>query len=78
MKSNRILTLYEDREGRLWIGTEHGGLTRYAQGTFTTYTTEEGLPSNLVWSIGEDRESNLWIKTEPGGLTRYAQGTFTT
>jgi signal transduction histidine kinase/ligand-binding sensor domain-containing protein len=77
LKSNRIVTLYEDRKSHLWIGTEDGGLAQYAQGRFTTYTTEDGLPSNLVWSIGEDRDGTLWIGTENGGLTRYAHGRFT-
>ena len=29
LRSNRILCLYEDSRGSLWIGTEDGGLARY-------------------------------------------------
>jgi ligand-binding sensor domain-containing protein len=38
IKSDRIRALYEDAEGDLWIGTEHGGLTRYHRGVFTNYS----------------------------------------
>ena len=33
--SNRVVDLVEDREGVLWIRTEQGYLTRYADGVFT-------------------------------------------
>lgn len=32
--SDRVLTLFEDDAGRLWIGTEDAGLSVYQQGTF--------------------------------------------
>lgn len=51
LKSNRIISLFEDRRGNLWIGTEHGGLTRYAGGKFTTFTTADGLPDNWIRSM---------------------------
>ena len=54
LRSNRITTLFESRDGSLWAGTEDGGLTRYADGTFTAFTTEHGLPDNYVWAIRED------------------------
>src|SRR5688572_3563762 len=42
--SNRFTTLHEDEEGNLWVGTEGGQLMRYAGGSFTTYTKDDGLP----------------------------------
>src|SRR5262245_25971087 len=33
---------YEDREGTMWFGS-YGGLTRFKDGQFTTYTTAQGL-----------------------------------
>src|SRR5438093_12283038 len=49
-RSNRILTLFEDHAGAVWIGTERGGATRYANGAFTTYTEKDGLPFDNVAS----------------------------
>lgn len=62
----RIRALHEDRTGALWIGTEYGGVSRYANGKFTTYTTRNGLPSDMVFSIAEDDRGRIWLATEYG------------
>jgi len=66
IKSDRVRALYEDAEGSLWIGSEHGGLTRYHQGVFTNYSLRDGLPSTSVLSIAGDAGGNLWIGTLQG------------
>ncbi|MBI4311372.1 MAG: carboxypeptidase regulatory-like domain-containing protein, partial [Chloroflexi bacterium] len=38
-----VKDLLQDRRGNLWIGTEHGGLTRYDGEVFTTFTTADSL-----------------------------------
>jgi len=63
---NGILSLYESRSGVLWIGTLDGGLIRVDDGTVTTYTEHDGLPSRFVSSIREDQEGNLWFNTSEG------------
>src|SRR5678816_982871 len=47
LKSNYIRALFADRQGALWIGTAEG-LVRLFNGTFNTFTTNEGLPSNTI------------------------------
>lgn len=74
LHSNRILALGEDRDGVLWIGTQNGGLTRYFQGKFRTYTAEDGLSDDSVFDLEADRQGNLWLS--PGGLLRLTNGTF--
>jgi PAS domain S-box-containing protein len=76
LRSSRIVTLCEARDGSLWVGTEQGGLTRYAQGTFTSFTTRDGLPDNLIWSIAEGQQNDLWIGTN-NGVARLKDGRFT-
>jgi len=71
-----VKSIYEDREGSLWIGTG-SGLNRLRDGKFTVYTTKEGLSNDMVWSIYEDREGSLWIGTWRGGLNRLKNGKFT-
>jgi signal transduction histidine kinase/ligand-binding sensor domain-containing protein/ActR/RegA family two-component response regulator len=63
--------------GELWVGSYGGGLARYNNGTFTFYSNENGLSSNMIWCLLEDRDGSLWIGTEGGGLNRYKAGTFT-
>src|SRR6185295_16369194 len=77
LKSNYIRALLADREGALWIGTAEG-LVRMLKGTFTLFTTSDGLPSNTIQAIHEDREGNVWVATatglglfKGGGLTTF-------
>jgi ligand-binding sensor domain-containing protein/signal transduction histidine kinase len=71
-----IRALAADRHGSLWIGGDGGGLCRFRDGVFTTFTTEDGLPSNLIRVIHEDSKGDLWIGTNDG-LCRYREGKFT-
>ena len=58
--TNRFVHLYADAQGDLWASTEKGFITRLHQGSFVTYTTENGLPDNLV-SLGDDGYGNLML-----------------
>jgi PAS domain S-box-containing protein len=70
--SNNIRAIHEDRLGRLWLGTHSGGLLLFQSNPDTreTYTTENGLPSNIIYSILEDGADNLWLGTHRG-LCRF-------
>ena len=76
-RSVRIHALLEDRAGALWIATEGGGLTRYADGTFKTYTTKDGLPTDSISFVTEDSRRRIWLATVEG-LVRFEDGRFTT
>ena len=70
LSDNSIWSIYEDREGSLWIGTDNGGLNRLNDGKFTSYTSKEGLSNDVTWCIYEDRQGGLWIGTSGGGVNR--------
>ena len=67
LPGSRIQTLFGDREGCLWIGT-NGGLARFASGKVQTLPVTDPLASASILSLLEDREGNLWVGTETGGL----------
>jgi signal transduction histidine kinase/ligand-binding sensor domain-containing protein/DNA-binding response OmpR family regulator len=73
---NYILSMYETRDGHLWLGTSGGGLNRmnYHPDTdsirFIAYTKKDGLPDNTIQGILEDEQGNLWISTNMG-LSRF-------
>ena len=70
-------SIYQDRDGSLWLGTWGGGLNRYDGQTFTNFTTKDGLVHNFVVSILQDRKGDLWIGTS-GGLSRFDGRSFST
>lgn len=83
--SNSILSLFEDRSGRLWIGTSDQGLDRYDRdsGIFIHYKHDPKDPNSLAWNwvnaIYEDRSGTLWVGVARNGLSRLdgATGKFT-
>lgn len=67
-----VNSIYEDRLGRIWVGTSQGiGILDRASGRFSTITEEDGLPNNFVFTIFEDRSGYFWFSTNRG-LVRYA------
>jgi ligand-binding sensor domain-containing protein/signal transduction histidine kinase len=77
LRSVRIHALAEDPSGALWIATEHGGLTRYVNGTFTTFQSRDGLPTNNLQTVFADSRGTVWVGTRRG-LVRFKDGQFTT
>ena len=67
---NRVLAMYEDREGDLWLGTDSGGLHLLRDQKFTTYTTSDGLSGNFVRCVFQSANGELWIGTDGAGLNR--------
>lgn len=67
LSGNTVMTIYEDKAGSLWLGTDIGlnKLDR-ATSTFTHFTEKDGLPSNVVYAIAEDNHGNLWVSTSRG------------
>ncbi|MGH7608297.1 MAG: ligand-binding sensor domain-containing protein, partial [Gemmatimonadales bacterium] len=73
---NSVRTMYQARDGALWIGTLEG-LSRLADGRFTTWRAADGLSTPHVRAIYEDSAGSLWIGTYGGGLNRFTDGVFT-
>jgi len=67
LPGSRIQSLFADRSGSLWIGT-NAGLVRYASGKLERFPLTDPLASASILSILEDHESNLWVGTESNGL----------
>jgi ligand-binding sensor domain-containing protein/signal transduction histidine kinase len=72
---NSVFCLLVARNGDLWIGMEGGGLDRYAQGQFSSWTTREGLSDDFVRALAEDAQGRIWVGTD-NGLMRFENGRF--
>jgi ligand-binding sensor domain-containing protein len=72
--SNNVITIIEDKAGKLWIGTR-GETFVYDGKTFATLI-HEGKAFKNVWSIIEDKKGSIWFG-DVDGLWRYDGSTFT-
>ncbi len=74
---NRILSLYEDNQGYLYVGTHFGGLDVINLRTSKTknYSNPaDGIPGKQVEKILEDSLGNIWLGTW-NGLGLYNKNT---
>ena len=73
LNDNSVSSIYRDRAGVLWVGTENGGLNilDFRQGQFGSYRHRPGNPGSLspgvVSAMHQDRNGILWV-----GFTLFA------
>jgi ligand-binding sensor domain-containing protein/two-component sensor histidine kinase len=79
LSDNRVISIYEDKDGTLWFGTYGGGLNKLPVNQqyldsktahFTNYSIKDGLTSNIIYCIVGDDEGNLWLSTD-NGLSKF-------
>jgi len=63
ISSGSINSIFEDREGNIWIGTANKGLSKVSPGKFRM--TRLSIPVN---AICEDKNGLIWIGTDDGLL----------
>ena len=68
-------SLFEDRDGRLWIGTATGVVASFDGSAVKSFGVESGLPTGRVHDILEDRSGRLWIAGR-SGTGRLQDGVF--
>ncbi|MBL8012105.1 MAG: hypothetical protein JNJ64_15970 [Flavobacteriales bacterium] len=64
-----VSALYEDSDGRRWLGTQSSGafVLDPRTGQVVNYSTANGLPSDFVMCFGEDASGQVWVGTWGGG-----------
>ena len=67
-----VQSIFQDREGNVWVGTGEGGLNKYrTDGSFDYFTWLPTKKVYTVMSICEDSSGKLWIGTLGEGLLRF-------
>jgi ligand-binding sensor domain-containing protein/signal transduction histidine kinase len=56
-----LRSLFLDREGGLWIGTDGGGLHRIKPRRWRTVTRQDGLGVDAVHSLSQDARGRIWF-----------------
>jgi signal transduction histidine kinase len=70
LSANIVRAVADDTEGRLWIGTEGGGLDCLKDGKITSLRPSNGFPSANISALYMDKEGALWVGTLGNGLIR--------
>ncbi|HTR25272.1 MAG TPA: two-component regulator propeller domain-containing protein [Terriglobales bacterium] len=76
--SDNVLSVYEDRGGRLWVGHQ-GGVSLYdpETGRFTPFQPGPSAWESSVAAIFQDRSGTLWVGSWEGLLSRFDEKTKT-
>jgi len=69
LSGNISCSLFEDREGNIWFGSDKG-LDRFRKLPVATLSTRQGLPHEVTRSVVATRDGSVWVATE-GGLARW-------
>lgn len=73
LSTNSILTIFEDRNNNIWIGTFDGGvnLISYHQKPFIQLRVNfknDGLQSNHIRALHQDLDDDIWVGTKSIGM----------
>lgn len=69
LPGNNVRKIYQDSQGRIWVGTDHGlALFHPANGTFTKVVKETDTYDDNVYDILEMHDGTLWVATDMGGV----------
>ena len=74
LKGDRILSLCEDRDAGMWVGTFNGKVGCLQQGTISPLN---GLSGKPVTALAQEPDGTLWIGSLGGGLAQLQHGKLT-
>ncbi len=70
-----ILSMFEDREGNVWVSTT-GGLDRFRELPVATISVKQGLSSDASQAVLAAKDGSIWIGAH-AGLNRWSNGQIT-
>ncbi len=72
---NNVCGITETGDGTLWFATYGGGIARFVEppgkgvdrpGSFATFSSQQGLPSDAAYAVIPDAGGRLWVSTNSG------------
>src|ERR1035437_9193112 len=74
--SDSVMSLAEDKEGNIWVGTLNNGVSKFDGKMWTIYNVASGLIDNMVLNIAQDGYGRMWFGTS-GGLSIFLDNKWT-
>jgi PAS domain S-box-containing protein len=75
--SNYVYASLTDKDSKLYIATDGGGLQVLENDKFVSITEKFKLSSNTVFSICKDKNNAIWATTNSNGIIKYDGKTVT-
>lgn len=66
--SNKVISILDDDQGNLWLGTDGGGLNIFniAKETFTDANDKYGITSDVIYGVIKQDKNIFWLSTNKG------------
>src|SRR5438552_5261813 len=74
LNSSRIVSLFEDSQSNLWVGTETAGVVLVRNGQVASLGIGRGTKEGRLVAVCEDSSGAVWLYTADGQLWRYRNG----
>jgi len=68
MSDDMVLCLHQGTDGRIYIGTDKGGVDVIEKGHIHNINRAQGLDGPSVWTITEDKNGFIYFGTYDGGI----------
>jgi len=69
LPGNNVRCIFQDREQRIWVGTDNGlALFHPTTGTFTKVTDPGDRYDYNIYDIKQMKDDRLWVATDIGGI----------
>ncbi len=69
--SDYVYQVYPDKEGRVWMATDGGGISMYRDGKYTNWNPSKTNNGKVIYSITEDAIGKIWVAALNSGLYYY-------
>ena len=68
--SDNLLTVFEDAQSNIWVGTQDVGILKY-DGTGFSPIHIDDIENEAIWCISGDNDGNIYFGTGESGVYRY-------
>ena len=66
-----VRSMFSDRDGALWVGTNGDGLYRFRDRAVRMFTTADGLPNDVIMTVLAGHDGSIWTGANCGGVSRF-------